>query len=189
MNPLTPNTVLKAFLFAALALVLAAPAAARPILDVDEPAFAGRTITAGELISTELGYPVYRSSGQEQPDLLKAIAGRTITAGELISTEQGYPVYRSSGQEQPDWLKALNARSQAMNEFYGAGTSPARPDDRPTPRPTVTGTVGGGAEDDGGIAFGDAALFALGGFGVALMVGIGGLILVNSARKPTTPAH
>jgi hypothetical protein len=149
-----------------------------------------RTITAGELVVThERGYPTYRSSAPLQETVEPK--SRTITAGELVVThERGYPTYRSSAPlQEPDWLKSLNARSQAMNDYYGAGSAgPVRPDDRATPRPVDTGVVATG-DSSNGIAWEDVTAGALGGFGVALLLGLGGFALIHFHRRSSTIAH
>ena len=113
-------------------------------------------------------------------------SGRTITGGELMAMDKGYPTYHS-GSEQSR-IDALYDRSEAKsNEYYGVGSSDAvRPDDRATPRPVVTGSVATSASGDD-TAWVDVTAGALGGFGIALLVGIGGFLLI-SRRRPTV-AH
>jgi hypothetical protein len=197
MTPPIPHKFLYAFLFAALALVLAAPAGARPILDGAElgdtavpvaPDAFERAVTA-QAPTTPLWEKALMARSRAMNEYYAtAPQTRTITGGELVSMEQGYPVYRSGGDE-PAWLKALNARSEAMNAYYGAGsTSAARPDDRGTPRPVETGIVATGGSSDG-IAWSDVTVGALGGFGVALLLGLGGFALVHGSRRSSTIAH
>jgi hypothetical protein len=121
----------------------------------------------------------------------RAPKARTVTAGELVVThERGYPTYRSSAPlQEPDWLKALNARSQAMNDYYGPGSAgPVRPDDRATPRPVDAGVVVTG-ESSEGVAWEDVTAGALGGFGLALLLGLGGFALLHFHRRSSTIAH
>ena len=70
---------------------------------------------------------------------------------------------------------------------------PVRPDDRANPRPVDTRTVvqasGSGNLNDDGIAWGDVAAGALGGFGIALLIGLGGFALIHSHRRTGTIAH
>ena len=114
-------------------------------------------------------------------------SGRTITGGELMAMDNGYPTYRTSSK--PSRIDSLRAHSDAkMNEYYGVGSSvPVRPDDRATPRPVDTGVI---ATSDAGddTAWGDITAGAAGGFGIALLLGIGGFLLI-SRRRPTTAAH
>jgi hypothetical protein len=152
---------LTAALVALTALVLAATGAAQPLSEYpsgyaeqhslgDKPA----TLAADDFSAYGWGAAATfakRQAGGVQP------SGRTITAGELMTMDKGYPTYRSNA------------------------------DDRGTPRPADTGTVSTSASDDG-TAWGDVTAGALGGFGIALLVGIGGFVLI-SRRRPTTVAH
>lgn len=205
MTPLIPQRILTALLFAALALVFASQAAARPILGTDElgggPAVAavapdaferavvsqapsgpdGTVVrTAGEgIVLDERGYPTYPSAAGE-PAWLKALNARSEAMNEY---------YAAKDRGEPAWLKALNARSEAMNRHYGAGSAGVvRPDDRGTPRPTDTSLPATGSSGDG-VAWGDVTLGALAGFGAALLVGLGGFALVHSTRRTRSIAH
>lgn len=129
------------------------------------------------------------ATAAKRHDSPQAAGGRRVTGGEPIVThERGYPTYRAAAP-QPDWPKALNARSQAMNERYGAGASTAvRPDDRGTPRPAASGVLALAGTDDG-IAWGDVTVGALGGFGIALLLGLGGYAAVHAHRRTSTVAR
>jgi hypothetical protein len=88
-------------------------------------------------------------------------SGRAITAGELTAMGKG-PT--TSGPSRVDAV---------------------RPDDRATPRPVVRGVVATSSGDD--TARGDVTAGAVGGLAIALLVGIGGYLLI-SRRRPTV-AH
>lgn len=167
MTPLIPDKILFASLFAALGLVLAAPAGARPILEGD-----GLGDTAAAVA----------------PDAFEraVTAQAPSTGGTVVLRKSGTVVDTGAGE--PAWLRALNARSQAMNDYYGAGSStPVRPDDRGTPRPVQSGVLEPTGDD--GIAWGDVTAGALGGFGIALLLGLGGFAVLHSHRRAGTVAH
>ena len=242
MTPLIPQKALFAFLFGALALALAAPAGARPILADNELGDAPATVVPAK---PDLEHSVLAKSAvavapdaferavtSQAPSHSGAVAvapdafERAVTSqapshsGTVVLHKSGTAVvvgdrgtsepawlralnarseamneYYASENAKPAWLKALEARSEAMNEFYGAGTSTTavRPDDRANPRPVDTRTVvqatGSGSVTDDGIAWGDVAAGALGGFGIALLIGLGGFALIHSHRRTGTIAH
>jgi hypothetical protein len=171
MTPLISEKVLYAFLFAALALVLAAPAGARPILD-----------------GAELG----DTSAAVAPDAFERAVTAQAPAGDgtIVLRKSGTVVVTGKPDAEPAWLKALNARSQAMNDYYGAGSAGSvRPDDRATPRPVQTGVVSTSDGSGDGVAWEDVTAGALGGFGLALLLGLGGFALLHFHRRSSTIAH
>jgi hypothetical protein len=122
----------------------------------------------------------YAAQTPQVPAWEKALTARSQAMNEF---------YADKANSEPGWLKALNARSEAMNAYYGTGsTGVVRPDDRGTPRPMVTGTVVSGHSSDG-TAWQDVSVGALGGFGLALLVGLGGFALLRSHRAQSTIAH
>jgi hypothetical protein len=180
MTPLIPQRILTALLFAALALVFASQAAARPILGTDE-------LGGGPAVAAVAPDAFERAVVSQAPSGPAGTVARTAGEG-IVLDERGYPTYPSAAGE-PAWLKALNARSEAMNRFYGAGSAGVvRPDDRGTPRPTDTSLPATGSSGDG-VAWGDVTLGALAGFGAALLVGLGGFALVHSTRRTRSIAH
>lgn len=215
MTPLIPDKVLFAFLFGALALVLAAPAGARPILADNELGDAPATVVPAKpdlehsvlakgsvavvpdavdravaaQAPTQSGTVVLRKSGTvvvvgdkstSEPAWLRALNARSEAMNE----------YYAAQNAKPAWLRALEARSQAMNEYYGAGTSTVvRPDDRANPRPVGSGVIAQSSSTDDGIQWGDVAAGALGGFGIALLIGLGGFAILHSHRRTGTIAH
>jgi hypothetical protein len=191
MNPLIPDKVLFAFLFGALALVLAAPAGARPIIADSELGDAPATIVPAK---PDAEHSVLaQGAAAVAPDAFE----RAVTAqapspsGTVALRKSGTVVVVGQQNAEPAWLQALNARSEAMNEYYGAGTSTAvRPDDRANPRPVATDVVvqANGSADDG-TAWGDVAAGALGGFGIALLLGLGGFAVIHSHRRTGPVAH
>lgn len=168
MNPLIPDKILFASLFGALALVLAAPAGARPILDGD-----GLGDTAAAVA----------------PDAFeRAVTAQAPSTGGTVVLRKSGTVVSTGEKSEPAWLRALNARSQALNDYYGAGSSTAvRPDDRGAPRPVESGVVR--FADGDGIAWGDVTAGALGGFGIALLLGLGGFAVIHSHRRTGTLAQ
>ena len=200
MTPLIPNKILTASLFAALALVLTAQAGARPILDGD-----GLGDTTGVAVAPDAFERAVTSQAPQVPAWEKALMARSQAMNEFYAAqtpqvpawEQALMARSQAMNEfyadkangsQPAWLKALNARSEAMNAYYGTqSTGVVRPDDRGTPRPMVTGTVGSHSSD--GTAWQDVSVGALGGFGLALLVGLGGFALIRSNRPQSTIAH
>jgi hypothetical protein len=174
MTPLIPTKILYASLFAVLALVLAAPAGARPILDGDG---LGDTSAA---VAPDAFERAVTSQAPQIPLWEQALMARSQAMNEFYADKTG----------EPAWLKALNARSEAMNAYYGALSAGAvRPDDRGTPRPMQTGTVVAADSGDGTV-WQDVGVGALGGFGLALLIGIGGVALVQGHRRPQgTIAH
>ncbi|HEU0335731.1 MAG TPA: hypothetical protein VFR43_04210 [Gaiellaceae bacterium] len=220
MNPLIPQKALFAFLFGALALALAAPAGARPILADSELGDAPATVVPAKpdlehsvlakgavavapdaferavtsQAPSNSGTVVLRKSGTVvvvgdkttgEPAWLRALNARSEAMNE----------YYAGQSAKPAWLKALEARSEAMNAYYGAGTSTAvRPDDRANPRPvvdaqTVVQAAGSSSSADDGIAWGDVAAGALGGFGIAFLIGLGGFAVLHSHRRTGSIAH
>lgn len=216
MNPLSDKIITTA-LVALAALVFAATAAAQPLSEypsgyAEQHPLGGKSATLAAddlsaygwgaaatyakrhggkpatLAANDLSQYGWGAAGTyaKQQAAATAPSGRTITGGELMAMDKGYPTYRS-GSEQSR-IDALYARSEAkMNDYYGVGSSaPVRPDDRATPRPVVTGDVATSASGDD-TAWVDVTAGALGGFGIALLVGIGGFLLI-SRRRPTV-AH
>lgn len=218
MTPLTPQKTLFAFLFGALALALAAPAGARPILadselgdapatvvpakpDLEHSVLAKSAVTvapdaferavtaqapshSGAVVLHKSGTVVVGDRATSEPAWLRALNARSEAMNE----------YYASQNAKPAWLQALEARSTAMNEFYGAGTSTAvRPDDRANPRPvdaqTVVRATGSTVSTGDGVAWGDVAAGALGGFGIALLIGLGGFAVLQSHRRTGSIAH
>lgn len=188
-------------LVALVALVLVAAAAAQPrgvneslaqygwgaaATYAKQQSHGGKPATLAADDLSQYGWGAAATYAKQQAAAAKP-SGRTITGGELIAMEKGYPTYRTSSE--PSRADALYARSAAkMNEYYGVGPSvPVRPDDRATPRPVQAGTV---VTSDSGddTAWGDVTAGALGGFGIALLVGIGGFLLI-SHRRTGTIAH
>ena len=195
MTPLIPQKALFAFLFGALALALAAPAGARPILADSELGDAPGTVVPAK---PDLEHSVLaKDAVAGAPDAFE----RAVTAqapsdsGTVVLRKSGtVVVIGDQGTGEPAWLRALNARSAAMNEYYGAGTGAVvRPDDRANPRPVDTRTVvqasGSSSSTDDGIVWGDVAAGALGGFGIALLIGLGGLAVLHSHRRTGSIAH
>ena len=197
MTPL--NKILSASLFAVIALVLAAPAGARPILDGDglgdtsaavapdafERAVISQTpqVPAWEqalMARSQAMNDFYAAQASQTPAWEKALMARSQAMNEFYADK--------ANGSQPAWLKALNARSEAMNAYYAQSAGVVRPDDRGTPRPMVTGTVVSGHSSDG-TAWQDVSIGALGGFGLALLVGLGGFALIRSNRPQSTIAH
>jgi hypothetical protein len=190
MNPLIPDKVLFAFLFGALALVLAAPAGARPIIADSELGDAPATVVPAK---PDAEHSVLAKGAAAPPDAFEraVTAQAPSTSGTAVLRKSGTVVVVGQQNAEPAWLKALNARSEAMNEYYGAGTSTAvRPDDRANPRPVGTDVLvrANGSADDG-IAWGDVAAGALGGFGIALLLGLGGFAVIHSHRRTGPVAH
>ena len=218
MTPLTSQKTLLAFLFGALALALAAPAGARPILADSELGDAPATVVPAK---PDLEHSVLaKSAVAVAPDAFeRAVTAQapspsgavvlhksgTVVVGDRASSEPAWlralnarseamNEYYASQNAKPAWLQALEARSKAMNEFYGAGTSTAvRPDDRANPRPvdaqTVVRATGSTVSTDDGVAWGDVAAGALGGFGIALLIGLGGFAVLHSHRRTGSIAH
>jgi hypothetical protein len=198
MNPLIPNKILYASLFAVLALMLAAPAGARPILDGDG---LGDTSAA---VAPDAFERAVTSQAPQVPLWEQALIARSKAMNEfyaaqasqtpawekaLMARSQAMNEFYADTSSEPAWLKALNARSEAMNAYYGAlSTGVVRPDDRGTPRPMQTGTVVTAQSSDG-TAWQDVSVGALGGFGIALLIGLGGFALVHSRRQHGTIAH
>jgi hypothetical protein len=143
------------------------------------------TLAADDL--SQYGWGAAATYAKQQAAATAKPSRRTTTGDEPMAMDNGYPTHRAWG---PTRVDALYARSEAKaNEYYGVGSSvvPVRPDDRATPRPVDTGTI---ATSDPGddTAWVDVTVGALGGFGIALLVGIGGFLLI-SRRRPTTVAH
>jgi hypothetical protein len=188
MNPLS-DRFLTAALVALAALVLAATAAAQPLSEypsgyAEQHPLGGKpaTLAADDLSAYGWGAAATfakRHAADGQP------AGRTVTAGELMTMGQGYPTYRGPA---PSRIDGSYARSKAKaDEYYGVGAgAPVRPGDRGSPRPVATGAASTSAAGDG-IAWGDVTAGALGGFGIALLAGIGAFLLIS--RRGPTVAH
>lgn len=220
MTPLIPQKTLFAFLFGALALALAAPAGARPILADSELGDAPATVVPAKpdlehsvlakgavavvpdavdravaaQAPSDSGTVVLRKSGTVVVVRDQGTTGEPAWLRALNARSEAMNEYYAGQNVKPAWLRALEARSEAMNEYYGAGTSAAvRPDDRANPRPVDTRTVvqvsGSTSSTDNGIAWGDVAAGALGGFGIALLIGLGGFAVLHSHRRTGTIAH
>jgi hypothetical protein len=170
MNPLSIDKLLKASFLAVAALVLAAPAGAavtKP--DLEHQAFGQRGIGV--------------AATSDVVDRAVAIqAAKADNDGVAVLRKSGTVIV--TGQQQPAWYTALMARSQAMNEFYGAGgsASPLHPNDRAVPRPITQEPVlarpsGGNSSEWGNIAIG-----ALGGLGIALFL-LGGTLVALHKRR------
>jgi hypothetical protein len=178
-------------LVALTALALAATAAAQPLSEypsgyAEQHSLAGKPATLAADDFSSYGWGAAATFAKRQAAGAQP-SGRTVTAGELMTMDKGYPTYRGSSQARR--IDGLNARSAAKsNERYGVGSSaPVRPDDRAGLRTVGTGVIATGDSTDD-TAWGDVTAGALGGFGIALLVGIGGFLLI-SRRRPTTAAH
>jgi hypothetical protein len=116
MNPLTSKTTVKAFLIAALALVPAAPAAAGPILDVNEPSN-GNLVTAYSWGAA--------ATYAKQKDLLSQYGwGAAATYAKLQLGQKAAPL-GSKGTAFKRYAKAASATARAQQEL-AARTSAAR---------------------------------------------------------------
>jgi hypothetical protein len=193
MTPLIPDKALFAFLFGAIALALAAPAGARPILADNELGDAPATVVPAK---PDLEHSVLAKGVAVAPDAFeRAVTSQAPrTSGTVVLHKSGTVVVFGRQNPEPAWVEALNARYEAMSEYYGTGTSTTvRPDDRANPRPvdaqTVVRAAGSTASTDDGIAWGDVAAGALGGFGIALLIGIGGFAVIHSHRRTGSVAH
>jgi hypothetical protein len=192
MTPLIPDKALFAVLFGALALVLAAPAGARPIISDSELGDAPASVVPAK---PDLEHSVLaKGSVAVAPDAFeRAVTSQAPTTSGTVVLHKSGAVVTVGQDAEPAWLKALNARSEAMNAYYGAGTSTTvRPDDRANPRPVATHVAvrsSGTDSADDGIAWGDVAAGALGGFGIALLLGLGGFAVIHSHRRTGPVAH
>jgi hypothetical protein len=171
MNPLNTDKLLKASFLAIAALVLAAPAGAavtKP--DLEHQAFGQRgTGVAATTDAVDRAVAIQASKADNDGVTVLRKSGTVIVTGQ---------------QEQPAWYTALMARSQAMNEFYGAGgtPSPLHPNDRAVPRPISQEPVLARPSGSNSSEWGNVAIGALGGLGIALFL-LGGTLVALHKRR------
>jgi hypothetical protein len=184
MNPLTTDKFWKATFLAVAALVLAAPAGAGPILSDNELGDAPAAVaTKPDLEHQVLGQGGSAAVAPDAVDRAVAIRASQADNGAVVLRKSGTVVV--TGKQQPAWYTALMARSQAMNEFYGAGDAATaiHPNDRAVPRPvSQQPLVSAPSSGNDGTEWGNIAIGALGGLGIALLL-VGGTLVVLHKRR------
>jgi hypothetical protein len=219
MNPLSTDKFLKATFLAVAALVLAAPAGARPIIGDNELGDTSGTVVTSQAVAPDAvdravaidasqadkGVVVLRKSGtvvvtgqQQQPAWYTALMARSQAMNDFYAAQQAEPAWYTAlmarsqamnefygaGNAEPQWLTALNARSEAMNEFYGAGdaAAPIHPNDRAVPRPVSQQPLLSTPSSGDGTEWGNIAIGAFGGLGIALIL-VGGTLVAQHKRR------
>jgi hypothetical protein len=170
MNPLITDKFLKATFLAVAALVLAAPAGARPIIGDNELGDTSGTVVTSQAVAPDA------------VDRAVAIEASKADEGVVVLRKSGTVVV--TGKQQPAWYTALMARSQAMNEFYGAGGSATaiHPNDRAVPRPVSQQPLLSAPSSGNGTEWGNIAIGAFGGLGIALIL-VGGTLVALHKRR------
>jgi hypothetical protein len=208
MNPLTTDKFLKATFLAVAALVLAAPAGAGPILSDNElgdaPAAVvtkpdlehqvlgqgGTTVAAtGDVVDRAVAI---RASQADNGTVVLRKSGTVVVTGKqqpawytaLMARSQAMNDFYAAQNAKPAWYTALMARSQAMNEFYGAGGSATaiHPNDRAVPRPVSQQPLLSAPSSGNGTEWGNIAIGAFGGLGIALIL-VGGTLVALHKRR------
>ncbi|HEY7732353.1 MAG TPA: hypothetical protein VH950_15850, partial [Gaiellaceae bacterium] len=133
MNPLITDKFLKATFLAVAALVLAAPAGARPIIGDNELGDTAGTVVTSQAVAPDAvdrAVAIEASKADEGVVVLRK-SGTVVVTGKqqpawytaLMARSQAMNEFYAAQQAEPAWYTALMARSQAMNEFYGAGNA------------------------------------------------------------------